>query len=104
METYRKLRLDILIEAALKSRLIELLDQQGVSGYTIFSAVGGRGESGVWMRATQISEINQMLLFICILEPERGDTVLDAVFEKLSNHIGYVGASNVEVIRPSKFP
>lgn len=99
-----KIRLDICVEAPVIRRATEILDAHGVSGYTIFSAMGGRGESGVWARSGQITELNQMALITCILDPDRREPLLEEMFGRLRGQIGYVTASEVEVIRPSKFP
>ena len=104
METHIKIRMDILIEAPLRKRLSALLDQHDVSGYTIFPALGGSGTDGNWSRIGQITDIGQMLLFTCILDQSRSDPLLDALREKLSEHIGYVTTTTVNVIRPNKFP
>lgn len=104
METHAKIRLDILIEAPMRKRLSSLLDRHGVSGYTFFSALGGQGETAPWSRAGLVTDVGQMLLFVCVLDVEKRASVLAALAEELAEHIGYVTASEVEVIRPSKFP
>ncbi|MEL6277715.1 MAG: hypothetical protein AAF661_03250 [Pseudomonadota bacterium] len=104
METHDKIRLDILIDAPLSNRLAALLDEQGVSGYTIFAAKGGKGEVGPWSRAGLITDVGQMQLFICVMDIDRRTHVLEALREQLADHIGYVTSSAVEVIRPGKFP
>lgn len=104
MQTHEKLRMDILIEAPLRARLTALLDAHDVSGYTIFPSLGGRGVDGDWSRTGQITDIGQMLSFVCILDHARAERVLEALHETLADHIGYVTTSEVQVIRPKKFP
>jgi hypothetical protein len=104
MQTHAKIRMDILIEAPLRARLSALLGAQEVSGYTIFAALGGQGGDGDWSRTGQITEIDQMLLFTCIIDQSRCDGLLEALRDQLAEHIGYVTTSEVEVIRPQKFP
>lgn len=104
METHVKIRLDILIEAPLRSRLETLLETHGVSGYTIFPALGGHGPDGDWSRSGQITELGKRVLFTCILDRTRCDPLLEALYENLSDHIGYVSMMEVSVIRPNKFP
>lgn len=104
MQTHAKTRLEILIEAPLRSRLCALLDEYEVSGYTIFRALGGRGVDGDWSRSGQITDMGQMLLFTCVLDPSRCDDLLEALRDGLAEHIGYVTATDVRVIRPQKFP
>lgn len=104
METHAKIRMDILVEAPLRTRFSALLDQFGVSGYTIFSALGGRGSAGLWIRAGLVTDVGQMLLFVCILDPDRREALLETIFERYADQIGYVTISPVEVVRPQKFP
>lgn len=104
MQTHTKIRMDILIEAPFQSRLADLLDAQEVSGYTIFPALGGRGEDGGWSRAGQITAMEQMLLFTCIIDGTRAEPLLEALHDQLAAHIGYVTTTEVNVIRPQKFP
>lgn len=104
METHIKTRMDILIEAPLRGRLSTLLEQHDVSGFTIFPALGGSGTDGNWSRMGQITDIGQMLLFTCVLDESRSADLLAALGEKLADHIGYVTTTEVNVIRPNKFP
>ncbi len=104
METHIKTRMDILIEAPLRGRLSDLLDQHEVSGYTIFPALGGNGIDGNWSRMGQITDIGQMLLFTCILDQSRSDQLLNELQDSMAEHIGYVTTTSVNVIRPNKFP
>ena len=104
METHTKIRMDILVEAPLRRRLTSLLEEHQVSGYTIFPALGGSGIDGNWSRMGQITDIGQMLLFTCVLDQSRSDPLLEALGEKMSDHIGYVTTTTVNVIRPNKFP
>lgn len=103
METYKKIRMDILIEAPFKNRLKVLLDAHGVSGYTIFSPLEGKGLTGDWARAGMITDFGQMLLCVCIVDGDRRDPILDELRAQLFDHVGFVTLSEVEVIRPSKF-
>lgn len=104
METHRKIRMDILIEAPLRMRLATLLEGHEVSGYTIFPALGGVGVDGVWSRTGQITDMGQMLLFTCILDLAKSGALLEELQSEMAQHIGYVTTAEVNVIRPSKFP
>jgi hypothetical protein len=104
MQTHDKIRMDILIEAPARDRLSAFLDRQGVSGYTLFSAIGGKGGGHAWARAGLITDVGQMTLFVCILDRDRRETVLDALYDSFRDHIGFVTTSDVQVIRPDKFP
>lgn len=103
METHEKLQMHILIEAPMRQKLSALLDAHGVSGYTIFPALSGKGGDGNWSRIGQITDIGQMVLFVCILDRARADVLLNDLSDTLADHIGYVTTSEVQVIRPNKF-
>ena len=103
MQTHLKIRMEILIEAPLRSRLSALLESHEVSGYTIFPAMGGSGGMGDWSRAGMITDFGQMLLFTCILDPGKQDEILTELRDRLADHIGYVTVTEVGVVRPNKF-
>jgi len=103
METFTRIRMDILVEAPLKARVAKLLDEEGVSGYTIFSALGGRGADDLWSRAGHITDVGQMLMFICILDADRREPILNRLNAQYADQIGFVTTSDVQVIRPTKF-
>lgn len=103
METFTRIRMDILVEAPLKARIARLLDEEGVSGYTIFSALGGRGADALWARAGHITEVGQMLNFVCIVDLDRREPILNLLIERYADQIGFVTTSEVQVIRPTKF-
>ena len=104
MQTHSKVRIDILIESPLRTRMAALLEQHEVSGYTIFQALGGRGLEGGWSRSGQIIDVGQRLLFTCILDGARVGGLLEDVFDQMAGHLGYVTTADVHVVRDSKFP
>ncbi|MEL6316287.1 MAG: hypothetical protein AAFR16_01480 [Pseudomonadota bacterium] len=104
METHPKIRLDILIEAPFRKRLCAVLDEEGVSGYTFFSALGGKGVDGAWSREGLVSEVGGNLHVVCVLDAERRGPVLDRLAEEFAAQIGYVLCGPVDVVRPQKFP
>lgn len=103
MQTHRKKRLDIVIEAPMLRRLLALLDQLDASGYTVTPAIAGRGRGGSWHRDTIVGEAGRMVVVQCILDGTRVDEVLKPVFELVSRQIGIVTITDVEVIRPEHF-
>lgn len=104
MQTYDKIRMDILVESPLEEKLSAFLDGQAVSGYTMFSAFGGRGGGHTWVRSGLITDVGKMTLFVCILDRDRREAVLDALYETFGDRIGFVTIQNVQVIRADKFP
>lgn len=103
MQTYPKKRIDIVVEAPLLARVIELLDAQGVGGYTVLPALAGRGSGGVWHRDGLVGRAGAAVTIFCILDANKVDDVLEPLFRLVSRQIGIVSVSDVQVIRPDHF-
>jgi len=103
MKTYPKKRIDIMVEAPLMQRVLKLLDDQGVSGYTVLPVLAGRGKDGAWHRDGVVGRAGALVMIFCILDETRVDEVLDPLFKLVSRQIGIVTLSDVQVIRPEQF-
>jgi len=102
MQTFRKSRVEIVIEAPLMRRLAERFEEAGVLGYTVLPVLAGRGRDGPWTAEGSVYE-GGMVCVICIVDPSRVDAVLDAAYGVLSRQIGLVTVSDCEVIRKERF-
>lgn len=103
MQTHQAKRVEITIEAIMQSRLTDALRKAGVTGYTILPVLGGSGRSGDWERAGEIGRASGMVQVVCIIRPERLDTLLDAAFTVVSKHIGVVTILDCDVLRAERF-
>jgi PII-like signaling protein len=103
MKTFPKKRIEIMIEAPLMQRVLTLLDQQGVSGYTVLPVLAGRGKDGAWHRDGAIGRAGSLVMIFCILDANRVDAVLDPLFELVSRQIGIVTVSDIQVVRGEHF-
>jgi PII-like signaling protein len=103
MKTYPKKRLDITVESPLMARMLKLLDEAGVTGYTVVSALAGKGTSGAWHRDGVVGRAGSVVLIYCILDESKVDSVLQPVFALLAKQIGIVTVSDVQVVRPELF-
>ncbi|MBD3665633.1 P-II family nitrogen regulator [Sulfitobacter aestuariivivens] len=103
MKTHQAKRVEITIEAVMQSRLTEALNKAGVTGYTILPVWGGSGRSGNWTRQGQVSRGQGMVQVICIIKPDRLDTLLEAAFAVVERHIGVVSVVDCEVLRAERF-
>ncbi len=102
MQTHNAKRVEIVIEAPLEKRLTDALMQSGVTGYTVLPVLGGSGRSGQWSREGQIGRAG-MVTVVCLIKPERLDTLLDAAFTVVSKHIGVVSITDAQVLRAERF-
>lgn len=103
MQTHKAKRVEITIEAVMQSRLTAALKTAEVTGYTVLPVLGGSGKSGEWSRAGQVSRASGMVQVVCIIRPDRLDTLLDAAFEVVERHIGVVTVQDCDVLRAERF-
>lgn len=103
METHRKKRIEIIIEAPLEQRVVALLNALQVTGYTVMPAIGGRGHEGVWRREGMVGDAGQMIVLVCIVDPSKSDEVVSEVYDLISTRIGIVSVSEVDVVRGDHF-
>lgn len=103
MKMFPKKRIDIMIEVPLMARVLAILDDNGVTGYTVLQAYAGRGKDGPWHREGMVGRAGALVQIFCIVDETRMDKVLEAVFEVVSHQIGIVTVSDVEVIRRDHF-
>lgn len=104
MQTFPKLRLDILIEQLAVPRLEALLKSlPGVHGFTLLPVHGGSGLSGGWTRDGQIAGAEGMMMLWCILDAQHKDEALEKLFPFVNARSGLISISNVEVVRAERF-
>lgn len=100
IELHREKLVNIVANATLESRLIDLAERDGVTGYTIIDARGG-GATGV---QGGMFESDSNILFMMIVSDRLLEAVLtelDRLIRKGHNLVVYV--SNTEVMRKEKF-
>lgn len=103
MDMHPAKRVEIIIEAPLERRLTEALTAAEVTGYTVLPVLGGSGQSGPWSREGQVSRASGMVAVVCLIRPERLDTLLDAAFSVVERHIGVVSITDAQVLRAERF-
>lgn len=103
MQTHEAKRVEITIEAVMEDRLTAALIRAGVTGFTILPVLGGSGRSGQWSREGQVSRAGGMVSVVCIIRPDRLETLLEAAFEVVERHIGVVSVTDCEVLRAERF-
>lgn len=103
MQTFAKKRIEIIVEAPILKRVLDLLDRLQVSGYTVFDAIAGRGNDGSWRREGQVTMAGSVVMVLVITSDERVQTILEPVYEVLSRQIGIVTVSDCQVVRAEHF-
>lgn len=102
METHPRKRLDIIVETPLQRRVVELLEDHAVRGYTIMPCMAGMGAEGSWHRG-EISDAFSKRLIIVIAREDKARQVMAAARELLRDYSAVITLSDVEVIRADHF-
>ena len=100
MQTHSAKRIEIVIEKPMEGRLTDALTKAGVTGYTVVPVRGGSGKSGPWTREGQVGRAGMVM---CLIKPDRLDTLLEAAFAVLERHIGVVSVTDALVLRAERF-
>ncbi len=103
MQVHQAKRIEIIIEMVMQRRLTTALVEAGVSGFSVLPVSGGSGRSGQWSRDAQIGRAGGMVAVVCLIRPERLDTLLDAIFPVLDKHIGVVNITDASILRAERF-
>jgi PII-like signaling protein len=103
MKTHPKKQVRIICEMPILRRLRTLLARSPITGYTILPVIGGAGSEGEWSREGMIGDAGQMVVILVILDQKELDAFLDDIYSVISDQIGIITVSDVEVVRPDRF-
>ncbi len=102
MQTHRRRRLEIIIEAPILKRVEALLDACGVHVFTVLEAREGRGLSGRWDDQSLAVGMDQRVV-IAVTTEEVAEKVLAGMAEIFLRYPGVIYASDVDVLRAERF-
>ncbi len=101
METRK--RLEIIIESMAQRRACTILEEVGVTGYTVFYALAGYGRGQRWSRDTDISDASDMVMIVSISDEATINSACERLMKLLSRQMGVLSVSDVAVMRPEQF-
>ncbi len=96
-------RLELIVERMAQARACSILEDAGVTGYTVLSALAGYGNGQRWQRDQDISHARDMVVIISIGDATKIDTALENLHRLLDDHIGVLSVDEVRVLRPDRF-
>lgn len=104
MQTHAKKRVEIIVEAPALKRILRLLDDNDVSGYTVMPALAGRGDSGrSWSREGQVGDAGRMVMVLMIIDEARLAPLFDTLYAFVNQQIGVITVSDCAVVRDARF-
>lgn len=97
-----QVKVEILLDAPLVDLVIRIVEEAGVSGYTLLPALGGSGRNGRW-REDRVSGADTKLLLLVIATEDTAETIVRG-FEPLLEAYGLIViTTRVGVVRGEKF-
>lgn len=100
---HAKKRLELIIERMALRRASTILEEAGMTGYTVISAMAGYGNGQRWRRGGDLSASQDMVIVISISDEEKIEKALVNLHKLLDQQIGVLSVSSVEVLRPELF-
>lgn len=102
MLTETKKRVEIIVERSLLNTLVEVIDDAGATGYTVFPCLAGRGEHGPW-QSGDLSPAFDRVYILVITNELVAQALLANLREYLTRYSAVVTVSDSRVIRGDRF-
>ena len=102
METVTRVRIEVLADAPLVSRVVAALHKAEVHGHTILPVLSGSGRGGSWSEE-RLTDAESKRLIVAIGSREHAASFVDAVGPLLESHGMLLTLSDVQVVRGDRF-
>lgn len=102
MEMHRKKKVEIILEAAIAGRMVDMVERAGARGYTVVPQVSGKGNRGVRGEG-HVVDVFRNVLIIVIASAEVASRIVEQAQPLLTDYAGIVYVSDVEVVRAGHF-
>jgi nitrogen regulatory protein PII len=96
-------KLEIILEGEHQAFVADLLDRTGVTGYTIFNNLSGKGSHGFHEGHLMFNEDDVLIMFVVAIPEELVNPILEGLAPFYNDHTGVVFISDIQVTRLVKF-
>jgi len=96
-------KLEIILSGEHQAFATDLLDNAGVTGYTIINNLSGKGRHGFHEGHLMFNEEDVLIMIIAVVTEELVGPILDGLEPFYSEHSGVVFVSDIQVTRLIKF-
>ncbi len=100
---HARLRLELIIERMAAPRACKIIEDAGLTGYTVLPALSGFGGVTRWSRDSDMSASSDMVVVISIGTEAQVHCALHELENLLASHIGVLSVGEVQVLRPDRF-
>ncbi len=96
-------KIEIIVRGEKEPFVRDLLDESGVSGYTIHHNVTGRGEHGFHEGRLLFNDRDSLVMFFAVTGEETIQTLVDGLTPLFEKSSGVMFVSDTSVVRLNKF-
>nr|BAL53662.1 nitrogen regulatory protein P-II [uncultured Aquificae bacterium] len=96
-------KVEIIVRGEDLEFVLDLLEKAGVSGYTIFHNLSGKGSHGFHEGHLLFNEEDTLVMVVSVMPDKIVEAVLEGITPFLNKHSGVVFVSSVMVSRLAKF-
>jgi nitrogen regulatory protein PII len=96
-------KIEIIVRGEKEAFVQELLDESGVSGYTIHRDLAGRGEHGFHEGRLLFNDRAGLVMFFAVGGEETIQTIIDGLTPLFEKSSGVMFVSETKVVRLNKF-
>ncbi len=100
---HTRLRLELIIERMAAPRACNIIEDAGLTGYTVLPALSGFGGVTRWSRDSDMSASSDMVVVISIGTNAQVQSALQELERLLASHIGVLSVGEVGVLRSDRF-
>jgi len=96
-------KIEIIVHGDKEAFVRDLLDDAGVSGYTIHRDVEGRGEHGMHEGRLLFNDRDGLIMFFAVADTPVIETIMDGLTPLLEKSSGVMFITDTRVVRLTKF-
>ena len=96
-------KLEIILEGEHQVFVTDLLDRSGVTGYTIFNNLSGKGSHGFHEGHLMFNEDDVLIMIVVAVPEDLVKPILEGLAPFYNEHSGVVFISEIQVTRLVKF-
>jgi nitrogen regulatory protein PII len=96
-------KLEIILEGEHQAFVADVLDRAGVTGYTIFNNLSGKGSHGFHEGHLMFNEDDVLIMFVVAIPEDLVNPILEGLAPFYNEHTGVVFISDIQVTRLVKF-
>jgi nitrogen regulatory protein PII len=96
-------KIEIIVKGKREMFVQDLLEESGVSGYTIHRNVAGRGESGFHEGHLLFNDDASLVMFFAVSDASKIQSIIDGLTPLFEKSSGVMFVSDTQVVRLNKF-